>query len=439
MAQGETRRAGKTLTAALIRSELAPGKYHDGGGLGLYLRVEKNGARFWIQRLTIEGKRHELGLGAPPATSLAEVRERAAENKQLVRGGGNPLADKRKALDARETMTFAEAVEKYLEGKLAEFRNEKHRKQWRATLDTYARPLIGSKSVADIEMRDVLRVLEPIWAEKTETATRLRGRIEAVLSWATVAGHRAGDNPARWKGNLAEMLAKPSKVAKTGNWPAVALGDAPRWWRDLAGRDGMGARALQFLTMAAARSGEVRGMTWDEVDLDAAMWTVPAERMKMRKEHRVPLTAEAVALLRALPTMQGSPFVFFAERGGQMSDMTLSAVMRRMQEAELKRLAKADAAAGRETSTEPRGYIDPRSKRPAVPHGIRSTFSDWAAEQGFDRTLSEMALAHVVGSEVERAYRRTDLVERRRAMLASWGRFLRGEASANVVPMRAGA
>jgi integrase len=189
--------------------------------------------------------------------------------------------------------------------------------------------------------------------------------------------------------------------------------------------------------MAAARSGEVRGMTWDEVDLDAAMWTVPAERMKMRKEHRVPLTAEAVALLRSLPTMHGSPFVFFAERGGQMSDMTLSAVMRRMQEAELKRLAKADAAAGRETSTEPRGYIDPRSKRPAVPHGIRSTFSDWAAEQGFDRTLSEMALAHVVGSEVERAYRRTDLVERRRAMLASWGGFLRGAASANVVPMRA--
>jgi integrase len=436
MAQGKTRRASKTLTAALIRSELAPGKYHDGGGLGLYLRVEKNGARFWIQRLTIEGKRHELGLGAPPATSLAEVRERASGNKQLVRSGGSPLAEKRRALEARETMTFAEAVEKYLEGKLAEFRNEKHRKQWRATLDTYARPLIGSKSVADIEMRDVLRVLEPIWAVKTETAIRLRGRIEAVLSWATVAGHRAGDNPARWKGNLSEMLAKPSKVATIENMPAVALGDAPRWWRDLAGRDGMGARALQFLTMAAARSGEVRGMTWDEVDLDVAMWRVPAERMKMRKEHRVPLTAEAVVLLRALPTMHGSPFVFFAERGGQMSDMTLSAVMRRMQESEIKRLKKVDAAAGRETSTEPRGYIDPRNKRPAVPHGLRSTFSDWAAEQGFDHTLAEMALAHVVGSEVERAYRRTDLVERRRAMLASWGRFLRGESTGQVVDMR---
>jgi integrase len=425
MAQGQTQRTAKALTAALVRSALVPGKYHDGGGLGLYLRVERNGARFWVQRLTIHGKRCELGLGSPPRTSLASARDCATENKQMARLGGDPLAAKQVTQEA--ALTFADAVERYLDTKLAEFRNDKHRKQWRATLDTYAVPKIGTKPVGAIAMRDVLRVLEPIWSNKTETASRLRGRIEAVLSWATVAGHREGDNPARWKGNLSEMLSKPSKVAKSGNHPALAIADLPRWWRDLKVRDGMAAPALQFLTMTVARSGEVRGMIWAEVDLDAALWVVPAERMKMGREHRVPLNAAAVALLRALPRMEGSPYVFFAARGGMLSDMTVSAVMRRMQEAEVKRLDMADTAAGCEVSAEPRGYIDARSKRPAVPHGLRSTFRDWAAEQGVDRDLAEMALAHTVGSEVERAYRRTDLIERRRAMLESWGQLLQGK------------
>lgn len=418
MPNGQTRRPEKALTAAQVRTVQEPGKYHDGGGLGLFLRVDPNGARFWVQRVTIRGKRCELGLGSPPLVPLAEARETATANKRLVRAGGDPLAEKRKA---RDVLTFGQAVEKYLEHKLAEFRNDKHRKQWRATLDTYAAPVLGAKPVAEIEMRDVLRVVQPIWSEKTETASRLRGRIEAVLSWATVAGHRSGDNPARWSGNLSEMLAKPGKVAKATNHAALALADAPRWWSDLAKREGMAARALQFLTLTAARSGEVRGMTWAEVDLEAGLWIVPASRMKAGREHRVPLTREAVALLLALPRMEGSPYVFFATQSGMLSDMSLSAVMRRMQEAETK--------AGRS------GYLDLRSGRPAVPHGMRSTFRDWAAEQGIERDLAEMALAHNVGSEVERAYRRSDMLERRRSVAERWGSFLARREADNVVAL----
>jgi integrase len=398
-----TRRVEKALTAALVRTVQEPGKYHDGGGLGLYLRVEKNSARFWIQRITIRGKRRELGLGSPPLVSLADARERATDNKRLVRAGGNPLKAKR---EAQMALTFSEAVEKYLAVKLAEFRNDKDRRQLRSTLDRYAAPILGMKLVAEIEMPDVLRVLLPIWSDKTVTASRLRGRIEAVLSWATVAGHRTGDNPA---------------ISKRRKWPAVAQADAPRWWHDLSRRDGMAARALQFATMTAARSGEVREMTWAEVDFKKALWNVPDVRMKMERPHRVPLTPEAVALLRGLPRMEGSEFVFFAPRGGALSDMSFSAVMRRMQEAEVK--------AGRT------GYLDSESGRPAVPHGLRSTFRDWAAEHGFERDMAEIALSHDAGSDVERAYRRTDMLERRRGMMDSWGRFLRGEAGAKVVKL----
>ncbi|WP_346346503.1 site-specific integrase [Thetidibacter halocola] len=417
------RRPEKALSPRFVETVSDPGKYFDGHGL--FLRVAKNGAKQWVQRITIRGKRTELGLGSPPAVPLKMAREQALLNRGKAMLGGDPLAEKRKA---REGMTFSDAVDKYLAAKLSEFRNEKHRKQWRSTLDAYAAPVIGPKLVSEIDVQDVLRVLEPIWKDKTETASRLRGRIENVLSWATVAGHRTGDNPARWKGNLSETLPKPAKVAKGDNQPALALSDVSRWWADLRQRDGMAARALEFLTLTAARSGEVRGMTWDEIDLgrrdktdatdktpaanpansanSGAVWTVPASRMKNGREHRVPLTPEAVALLEALPRMDGSPFVFFAPRGGMLSDMSISAVMRRMQEAEVK--AKR------------RGYLDPRNKRPAVPHGLRSTFRQWAAERGYPRDMAEIALAHWIGSEVERAYQRADMLDRRRDMMADW-------------------
>jgi integrase len=429
MADKGIRRPEKALSPRFVETVSEPGKYFD--GQGLYLRVQPNGSRQWVQRITIRGKRCEMGLGSPPAISLAMARKMALENRGKAMMGGDPLAERR---EARGGLTFADAMDKYLAAKLHEFRNTKHKRQWRSTLDTYALPELGPKLVAEISTQDVLKVLQPIWQSKTETAKRLRGRIEAVLSWATVSGHRKADNPARWKGNLSEILPKPSKVAKAGNQPALALADVPRWWADLATREGMAARALQFLTLTAARSGEVRGMTWAELDFEpggaatiatSATWTIPASRMKAGRPHRVALTPEAVAILESLPRMDGTPYVFFAPRGGMLSDMSISAVMRRMQEAETK--------AGRA------GYLDPQSKRPAVPHGLRSTFRQWAAEQGFPRDMAEIALAHFIGSDVERAYQRSDMLERRRDMMRAWASFLRGEAAqgGNVVALGA--
>lgn len=406
----------KALTDRAVKARSEPGMYADGNGL--YLKIERSGAKRWVQRLVIRGRRTDLGLGSVALVSLADARAQALELRKIARAGGDPVQERRLA---KAVPTFDAAVEQYLEVKLAEFRNEKHKKQWRATLDKYASPVLGSLKVSDITMRDMLRVLEPIWAEKTETASRLRGRIEAVLAWATVAGHREGDNPARWKGNLDQMLAKPSKVAKTGNHAALSPDDSARWWADLSQREGMAAQALQFLTLTVARSGEIRGMTWDEVDLEKGLWTVPATRMKAGREHRVPLTQQALDLLGALPRMKGSPYVFFAPRGGMLSDMSISAVMRRMHADALKKTGE--------------GYLDPRTKRPAVPHGLRSTFRDWAAEHGIERDLAEMALAHTVGSEVERAYRRTDMLERRRKLLERWEAFLAARDGVDIVPM----
>jgi integrase len=417
------RQPQKALTARFVETVAEAGKYFDGHGL--FLRVQPNGSKQWVQRITIRGKRCELGLGSPPAIPLAVARKLALEHRGAAMLGRDPLLERR---EARGGLSFESAVSEYLAAKLDEFRNLKHKAQWRATLDTYAQPVLSGKLVADITVQDVLKVLQPIWQEKTETASRLRGRIEAVLSWAAVAGHRTGDNPARWKGNLSELLPKPSKIAKPDNQPALALSDIPMWLADLAAREGVAARALEFLTLTAARSGEVRGMTWDEVEFDGtdqhgATWTIPASRMKAGRLHRVPLTVEAVALLKALPERDASPYVFAAPRGGQLSDMSISAVMRRMQEAQEKE--------GRA------GYLDPHSKRPAVPHGLRSTFRQWAAEQGYPREMAELALAHFIGSEVERAYQRSDMLERRRAMMSAWAAFLlRGEAlRGNVVKL----
>lgn len=427
---GETSARGR-LTARRVDTIREPGKYHDGGGAGLFLRVWPSGSRQWVQRIVIRGKRQEIGLGSPPAVSLAAARKLALENKGKAMQGGDPLADKR-ASKARP-LTFAECVRDYADAKLSEFKSEKHRKQWLSSLERLAIPALGDKLVRDIGTPDVLRMLEPHWRERTVTAKKLRGRVEAVLTWATVSGHREGDNPAAWRGNLKELLPAPGKVAKAQHHPALAPGDVPRWWVALAEREGMAARALQFLALTAARSGEVRGMTWEEIEpgtlTDAkktgGVWTIPASRMKNGREHRVPLTAEAVDLLKRLPRLEDNPLVFFAPRGGMLSDMSISAVMRRMQEAEV----KADRP----------GFLDPRSKRPAVPHGLRSTFRQWAAERGYPRDMAEIALAHWQGSEVERAYQRSDMLDRRRAMMADWSGALRGEVvpADNVVKLGA--
>ena len=424
MNQGE-RRSTKKLTAAKINGNLAAGKYHDGGGTGLFLRVEINGSRRWLQRTTINGKRREIGLGSPPSVSLAAARESASKNKRDIKEGLNPLSKKR---DNAPTLTFMEAANLYLEVKSSEFTNKKHKSQWFSTLNTYAYPKLGKLPVSEILINDVLETLKPIWTTKTETASRLRGRIEAVLSWATVSGYRNGDNPARWKGNLSELLPKPSKVADKKRYPALQMYDAQRWWAELIQKDTIGAKALQFITLNASRSGEVRGMRWDELNMGqgktnldtsscdtatSATWIIPASRMKSKKEHRVTLTSEAVALLRSLPQMKNCPLVFPSSKGKMLSDMTISAIMRRMH--------KADKERGGI------GFIDPQEKRPAVPHALRSTFRDWAAERGYDRDMAEIQLAHTVGPASERSYRRTDMIERRRSMMQAWGCFLRGE------------
>ena len=428
-------RVAKELSALDIKRLKHPGRgknavFAVGGVAGLMLQITPTGARTWLLRVSVAGRRREIGLGGFPEVTLAQARDRAREAKDKIRRGIDPVEERkaaRAALEAarRRGLTFADAVDKALAAKLDAFKNPKHRQQWENTLQTYAMPELGRLLVDEITAQDVLRVLEPIWQSKTETASRLRGRIEAVLSWATVAGHRTGDNPARWSGNLKELLPAAGKVAKQDNQPAVSIDDAPRWFASLRQREGMGARALELAALTAARSQEVRGARWEEIDTKAGIWTIGAARMKMAREHRVPLAPEAVALLEALPRFADSPLVFPAPRGGELSDMTLSATM--------KRLHAADVAEGGP------GFVDRVSKRPAVPHGLRSTFRDWVAERThFPGDMAEVALAHKVGNAVEAAYRRGDMVEKRRAMMAAWSEYLTGKsrAGAEIVRIR---
>jgi integrase len=417
-------RVAAELTALDVKRLAHPGGkrnalYAVGGVPGLHLQITPNGGRSWVLRVTVGALRRDIGLGGFPGVTLAMARDKARDARAKIENGIDPVEERKAAKAAliaaqRRGLTFARAVDKALAAKLEGYSNAKHRQQWENTLATYALPELGKMLVQDITTQDILRALQPIWMDKTETASRVRGRIEAVLNWATVAGHRTGDNPARWAGNLKELLPAPKKVAKDGNHPALALDDAPRWFAALQGREGFGARALEFLALTATRSQEVRGAAWDEIDMDKALWVIPATRMKMDREHRVPLSARAVALLKALPKLKDNPLVFPAARGGMLSDMTLSAAMKRMHEAEV-------AAGGA-------GFIDCTSKRPAVPHGLRSTFRDWVAERTtYPGDMAEVALAHRISNAVEASYRRGDMIEKRRRMMADWADFIGGK------------
>ncbi|WP_290689364.1 MULTISPECIES: tyrosine-type recombinase/integrase [unclassified Haematobacter] len=436
-------RVAKELTALDLKRLRHPGSggnatFAVGGVSGLLLQVTPNNGRTWLLRVLVGGRRREIGLGGFPDVTLAQARDKAREAKDQIKRGIDPVEERRTARAAlvaarQRGLSFAEAVDKSLAAKLDAFRNAKHRDQWRNTLQTYAMPEIGAMLVQDISVQDVLRVLnqpanaegETLWQAKTETASRLRGRIEAVLSWATVSGHRTGDNPARWAGNLKELLPAASKVAKQDNQPAVQIEDAPRWFAAIRARDGFGSRALEFTALTAARSREVRGARWDEIDIVAGIWTIPAARMKMDREHRVPLSPAAMTMLEALPRLEDNPLVFPAPRGGEMSDMTLSAAM--------KRLHAADLATGGS------GFEDRVSNRPAVPHGLRSTFRDWVAERThFPGDMAEVALAHRVGNAVEASYRRGDMIEKRRTMMAAWADYLTGEDRTGAKVVRIG-
>ncbi len=404
-------RIASELNALAVKRLTTPGTYAVGGVSGLILQVLPSGGRSWILRTMIGGRRREIGLGAYPEVPLAEARIKGRAMKDKIVAGVDPIQERRQARLAlaaaeRRVLTFEKAVEAYLP--MIDGLKQGTTKQWRSSLEAYALPVLGSMQVNEIQLHDVKRVIEPIWLDKNETASKVRARIEKVLDWATVAGHRTGENPARWAGNLEMML--PKKPPREMHQPAVQIKDAPVWMADLRKRDGLGSRALEFLTLTATRSGEVRGARWDEIDFDAGLWTIPASRMKMKVEHRVPLSVEAVTLLKALPRLSDT-LVFPSPRGGQLSDMTLSATMRRMHEEKFKR--------------DEVGYIDRASKKPAVPHGLRSTFRDWAAEKtDYPGDLAEVALAHKVANAVEAAYRRGDMIEKRRAMMQDWAAFL---------------
>lgn len=379
---------------------------------GLYLQVADTGARSWVLRVMIAGKRRDMGLGGYPDVSLAQAREKAQEKRNAASEGRDPIEERRAARSALRAsraaaLTFEQCAAAYIAAQEAGWRNAKHAQQWRNTLETYAYPVFGSLLAGDIALPHVLAVLEPIWRTKTETASRLRGRIELVLDWAAARGYREGLNPARWRGHLDKLLPRPSKVAKAEHHEALAVGEVGAFMQRLRAADGMGARALEFAILTAARSGEVRGAPWSEIDLKAGAWTVPGERMKAGVEHRVPLSKAALELLRALPRLAGTDLVFPSPRGGQLSDMTLTAVLRRMEVA-------------------------------AVPHGFRSTFRDWASERtNYPNEMCEMALAHTIGNKAEAAYRRGDMFEKRRQMMDDWAAFCAApDHRGDVIPMK---
>lgn len=400
------------LSALEVSRLKAPGFVSVGGVPGLSLQISATGARSWILRVKVGSKRRDMGLGAYPAVTLAQAHQKARDAREAIEQGHDPILARERAqrqLRAAQAsaITFKQAAAKFIEAKAPEWRNPKHKAQWWATLETYAHPIIGNLDVKDVADAHVLQILESIWATKTETATRVRGRIENVLDWAAAKKYRVGENPARWRGHLDKMLSAPKKTTAVVHHPAIPVDDAPAFFAALEERNGTAARALEFLLLTAARSGEVRGATWSEFDLDKGLWTIPGERMKAGNEHRVPLTESALAILRQQPRRDGCDLVFLSPRGLRFSDMALTGVMRRM------------------------GLT-------AVPHGLRSTFRDWTAEKtSFPGEMAEMALAHKLSNAVEAAYRRGDMFEKRRRMMDAWAKFLATPAAtgASIVSM----
>lgn len=387
------------LSALEVSRLKAPGFVSVGGVPGLSLQISATGARSWILRVKVGSKRRDMGLGAYPAVTLAQAHQKAREAREAIEQGHDPILTRERAqsqLRAAQAsaITFKQAAAKFIEAKAPEWRNPKHRAQWGATLETYAHPIIGNLDVKDVADVHILQILEPIWATKTETATRVRGRIENVLDWATAKKYRVGENPARWRGHLDKMLPAPKKTTAVIHHPAIPVDDAPAFFAALQKRNGTAARALEFLTLTAARSGEVRGAVWSEFDLNKGLWTIPATRMKANKEHRVPLTESMMGILRQQPHLEDSDLVFASPRGKRLSDMAITQVMRRME-------------------------------LTAVPHGLRSTFRDWVAEKtSFPRDLAEKALAHTLTNAVEAAYQRGDALEKRRRMMDAWAKFV---------------
>ena len=408
------RRGFNKLSPRKAASIQTPGRHSDGGGL--YLVVDKSGARRWVFMFrwrrageTGAGKLREMGLGSAGAVTLARAREKAADARALVADRIDPIAAKHASA---AVPTFGAMADEVIETRTEGMRGAKSKARWERALQTYAEP-IRSLGVDVVSTEDVLKVLKPIWSTKPESAQKARGYIEAVLDAARAKGFRQGDNPARWRGHLDHLLSKPQKLSR-GHHAAMAYSDLPAFVKVLRGRDGAAALALEFLILTAARSGEVRGAVWDEIDLKAALWTIPAVRMKAGVEHRVPLCARAVEILTELASAKTGRHIFAGQKPAAddnepLSSMALSMLLRRM-------------------------------KVEITTHGFRSTFRDWAGEVSpFPRELAEAALAHTVGDETERAYRRGDALEKRRKLMEAWAMFVEhgAPASGNVTPIRA--
>lgn len=390
-------RQANKLTAMKVARLTKTGRYGDGHGL--WLQVSKQGTKAWLFRFMRDGVPREMGLGALHTVTLNEARLRAREARQVLLDGRDPIEAKNERRNAQRlaqarAVTFRQCADEFLNSHAGAWKNAKHKGQWRATIDTYAHPLIGDLPVASIDTALIVKILRPIWQGKPETASRLRGRIERILDWATVQEFRHGDNPARWRGHLEALLPATAKVRAVEHHPALPFAELPGFMAALRERDSISARALEFTILTAARTGEAIGARWKEIDLQAKVWTIPAERMKAGRPHRVPLSRRAVAIFEALPRDR-SGFVFLGATGGKpLSNMAMLELLRGM---------NGDGL---------------------TVHGFRSTFSDWAREQtGYPRDVIEMALAHAIKDKSEAAYRRGDALEKRRRLMTDWARY----------------
>ncbi|MDF3091156.1 tyrosine-type recombinase/integrase [Burkholderia semiarida] len=391
-------RAINKLNPLAVTKTTKPGLYADGGGL--YLQITTAGVKSWLFRYMRNGKARGMGLGPVHTIGLADARARALACRRQLLDGIDPI-DSRNAERAAQgiaqtnAVTFQHCAEKYIEAHRASWKNAKHADQWTNTLTTYAYPIFESLAVSAIDTALVMKVLEPIWTTKTETASRVRGRIESVLDWATVRGYRVGENPARLKGHLDTLLPKRSRVQKVEHHPALPYANLPDFMKELRAAEGTAARALEFLILTATRTNETIGATWQEFDLNEGVWTVPAERMKMRKEHRVPLSVRAIALVRAQQKLKRGDYVFPGARDKKpLSNMAMLQLLERMKRNDI------------------------------TVHGFRSTFRDWAGETThYPREVCEAALAHGIKDKAEAAYARGDLFTKRAALMQDWDKY----------------
>jgi integrase len=385
----------KALGALEVKKLKTPGLHPVGTVPGLRLNVTETGARSWILRTMVGTKRSDIGLGGYPAVSLADAWERARAAHASIRNGTDPVAERRARRGAIE-WTFKTCALAYIESHAASWKNAKHGQQWRNTLDTYAYPIFGDKHVKDVDTADVTTAIRPLWSTKNETMVRVRNRIELVLSWAAAQGYRPkGFNPAQWRGHLDQVLPKPSKVNNRQSFEAMPIDGMYAFIQQLRQVLGTSPKCLEFTILTACRSGESRGALWSEIDLDAGTWSIPAARMKASRPHRIPLSTQALELLEVLPRYEGTDLVFPGRDAEKpLSDMSLTQVMRRM------------------------GLT-------AVPHGFRSSFTDWVAERtAYPSEVREMALAHAIGNDTEAAYRRGDLFDKRRNLMQEWAAFI---------------